>query len=575
MLSALLWSSCKDVDAFDVDKEINEEALTVSVFEEGSPTILFDALVDNVAKKISITVPYYISDTEEIKADLSKMRLNLSLPVGVRLLTPLTGIQDLSKTISITLEYMNGKQQNYDIITEVKKSNKADILKFTFPEHPLVTIKMDSKDGENRICILRTSSTLYDILKKVKVNMLISPWAKAAVENGTIMDLTKRQKITLTAQDGTTKDYYTEIVDPEYVPYGEIGTISLLFGWQVTPENPRGFEVNANRSIAIANDELVVSRDKGDFLRFNRFTGEKLDKTVNTSGTPSVGVIMGIAGDDKGTLLAVTFSIVGNASFSPTVDFYVWKDGLDNPPTKIMSKPTAELIPSGDIARTVSVKGDMLGGQAQIGLIAKTIKRGFLFKVVKGEVVNANNPWVRNYGVTFGNSGKIIPLSGDDDPNYILSGITGRTQYYGTSIPPSTLPISASADWWGSDIKGSAYIEFNGVKLLATQNGFYDSNNKDAYNRLVIADITTYSKDVFSKKRIMDSRLQNFDPNVSGTANPTITGMTSSYKALGDNGNKIGDICFGYNEDGSAVQVYMITTSHGVIAYDITRFAPF
>ncbi|MDR1718883.1 MAG: DUF5018 domain-containing protein [Dysgonamonadaceae bacterium] len=577
LLFSLAFSACKEEDVVDFESRVvDKDLFSVTAYLTKDYQSAVKADIDNTNKTIVFNLPYYASDTEPIMSQTNNLILAANLPDGAKISPALSGISDLTNPVTVTVTFVNGEVADYVMSAKLVKSSKADITKLVLPDLPLVTTNIDVKDGENKILIYRTSSTVFDALQNAKVEFLISPWATVSIADGTYMNLTVRNKITVTAQDGTQKDYYTEMVDPAYVPYGKIGVISVLFGWQTTNADPKGFVENSNRSLAVVDNELIVSYDNGNFLRFNRFTGAKLDKTVNTSGTGNIG-LFGIDSDDNGVLLAVCFSMVGNATYSSTVDFFVWKNGLDSPPTKIMSKPTTELIASGDIGRTISVKGNLLSGRAKIGLLAKTLKRGFLFTVENGEVIDANSPWVGNYGVTFNNNGKIIPMNTDDNPSYILSGIDGRTQYYCTTSPASTLPISAGGDWWATDIKGSDYIEFNGVKMLATQNGL-TSSNVDAYNRLVIANITTYAANAFTANRIMDSRLQNFDPNVSGTQNATLTGMTSYYHSsgtVGANGNKTGDVCFGSNSDGSAVQVYMMTTGHGILAYDISRFEPF
>ncbi len=578
LLLTMTFPSCIDADKIDfASREVDKDLFSITAYLTDDYTVAVTGEVDRANKTIIFKLPYYASDTEPILSQTDNLILSANLPDGATITPALAGIKDLTNPVAVTVTYVNYEVEQFELSAQLVKSDKADITKLVLPDLPLVTTKIEEQNGENKILIYRTSSAVYDALQTAKVEFEISPWAGISVENGTIMDLTVRNEITVTAQDGTTKVYYTEMVEPSYVPVGEIGLITVLFGWQTTTADPKGFEGNANRSIAVVDNELVVANDNGNFLRFNRYTGEKLDKTVNTNGTGNNG-LMGIDSDDNGVLIAVTFSMVGNTSFSGTVDLFVWKDGLDNPPVRIMSKPNTALIASGDIGRTVSVKGDLISGNAQIGLLGRTLAKAFLFKVENGVVVNADNPWTATYGVAFNNNGKIIPMSSEDNPSYILSGTTGRVQYYCTTSPASTLPINAGGDWWASDIKGSDYIEFNGVKMLATQNGLSGSNGADNYNRLVVADITTYAANVFTAKRIMDSRLQNFDPNVSGTANPTITGMTSFYHAsgvVGNNANKTGDVCFGRNADGSAVQVYMMTTGHGIIAYDISRFEPF
>ena len=573
----IAFQSCKEMDLVDYkNREVDKSQFTVTAFLDAERRNSVVAEIDRSSKKIVFNLPYYASDTEPVITQTNSLVLSANLPDGAILTPKLQTIRDLTNPVNITIEYVNSETEQYEMTARLVKSNRAEITRMTV-RGLTVNYSIATLDGENKVLIYRTSSAMYDALKSAEVEFAISPWAEINITNATVMDLTVRNRITVTAQDGTVKDYFTEMVDPEYVPYGEVGQITLLFGWQTTQATPHGLVANANRSLAVVGNELVVANDNGHFLRFNRYTGELSDKTVNT---PDVGayLTMAIDADDRGVLLMTVFAMVDNESHSPTIDFYVWKEGLDNAPTKIFSKPVGEVIASGDIGRTISVKGDLLNGKAVIGLLARSLRQGLMYRVENGEVTNPDNPWRGNYGVEFNNNGKLIPMDTEENPSYILSGIVGRTQYYCTTSPASTLPINAGGNWWGSDIKGSDYTEFNGVKMLATQNGLWGADNADNYNRLVIADITNYAANVFDANRIMDSRLQNFDPNFVGAQNSSITGMTSFYFAggiVGNNGNKNGDICFGSNEDGSAVQVYMITTGHGIIAYDISRFAPF
>jgi hypothetical protein len=557
-------------------KSADRDLFSITAWSNAERTNGVVADIDHANKKIIFNLPYYASDTEPVQSRTDHLILSANLPDGATLTPKLQTVRDLTNPVMLTIKYVNSQTEQYEMSARLVKSNRADIIRMTL-SGLMINYSITEKDGENKILIYRTSSIIYNALKNMEVRFTVSPWATTNVEDGAVMDLTVRNRITVTAQDGTTKDYYTEMVDPEYVPYGEVGQITCLFGWQTTVATPHGFTGNSNRSLAVVEDELIVANDNGSFLRFDRYTGELLNKTVKT---PDVApyLTMAIDADDNGILLMTVFAMVGNASHSPTVDFYVWKNGLDNLPEKIFSRPTAEVIASGDIGRTISVKGDLLNGKAVIGLIAKTLKQGLMYRVENGAVTNPDNPWRGNYGVEFNNNGKLIPMDTEDNPSYILSGTTGKTQYYCTTNPASTRAINPAGNWWASDIKGSDYMEFNGVKMLATQNGLWGTGNADNYNRLVIADITTYAANVFDAKRIMDSRLQNFDPNFTGSQNSSLTGMTSYYHAsgiTGNNGNKNGDICFGRNQDGSAVQVYMLTTGHGIIAYDISRFAPF
>ena len=76
--------------------------------------------------------------------------------------------------------------------------------------------------------------------------------------------------------------------------------------------------------------------------------------------------------------------------------------------------------------------------------------------------------------------------------------------------------------------------------------------------------------------QIMDSRLDNYDPAFGPTGpngnNSSLTGMTSFYNAIGENPNSTGDIAIGHSADGNSIQVYMLTTDHGIIAYELTKY---
>ena len=42
----------------------------------------YDSIIDDEAKVVTVQVPYYLSDTEQIQGDLTRMRLRATLPQG-------------------------------------------------------------------------------------------------------------------------------------------------------------------------------------------------------------------------------------------------------------------------------------------------------------------------------------------------------------------------------------------------------------------------------------------------------------------------------------------------------------
>lgn len=117
---------------------------------------------------------------------------------------------------------------------------------------------------------------------------------------------------------------------------------------------------------------MIVSSTTLDFVVLNRYSGEHLkDIQVNTTGLPT-GLIHAITQDDANHMVAITFCAANNPwSKNQLFEIYVWKNGITNPPTKIMSEDiltsdvfaqfrstNASVATTGtwDMGRTVSIK---------------------------------------------------------------------------------------------------------------------------------------------------------------------------------------------------------------------------
>lgn len=116
---------------------------------------------------------------------------------------------------------------------------------------------------------------------------------------------------------------------------------------------------------------------------------------------------------------------------------------------------------------------------------------------------------------------------------------------------------------------------------MAVQNG---SGSFNGAQRLYVADITKNpNANSMSDGFIFDSQQGNTIGNadvpggVPGSGY-TATGYTSPWafdgvsSVLGENIPCTGDVIFAKSQDGLAVQVYMLTTDHGLIAFELTKF---
>ena len=150
-------------------------------------------------------------------------------------------------------------------------------------------------------------------------------------------------------------------------------------------------------------------------------------------------------------------------------------------------------------------------------------------------------------------------MTTEDECDYIMSSNNARKNVIYTPKEGSQIIFDPKGNWWGGSLIGTAYTEFNGVKLVAVQNS--NTTSKPQYCRLCIGNITSMTTTAMADAQIMDSRLDNYDPAFGPTGpngnNSSLTGMTSFYNAIGENPNSTGDIAIGHSADGNSIQVYI------------------
>ena len=580
-----LAAGCQDPDTLVQTDSTNVTTLTVKGRLVMDETIEYGSVIDKNNHTITVLVPYYISNTEAIQGDLTQMRLSATMPVGAKFEPSIAGIRDLQTGFQTTYIDRDGVSTPYTIKAQFAKDSLALITSFKLANYARATIKVEDptqSGGTGTITIYKTSSAIDGVLRSAQISLVTSPWATTDLPSGTV-DLSGSNKIiTITSQDGTTVNKYKVVIQvPELVPSGELGYISSLFGFQTLKTETHGFTVSHNRSLAVVGDYLIVSSDDGNMIVLDRYNGSNIDKTVNITGISRK--IFGITADDAQHLVAITYS--NNSSLS-TCEIWVWKDGLENAPTLLFSKDIltddyfstlrgGNQPASYDIGRTISVKGNVLSGTAVIGTTSVAKYRNVFF-ILKDGVPSTSTALVEFKGGTASMwyCTKPVIIEASNTPTYVWgSGNSNRLIQYVNDPDNSYIQFAVPGSWWGGDIKGLAYVEFNGTKLLGIQNGNV-AGTADAYNRLVVTNIANLAANSLTTGQVFDSRLTTKIPG----AGPSVTGMTSAYSftsggtVLGANGNHTGDVCFGKSDDGNAVQVYMLTTDHGIIAYEITRF---
>lgn len=616
----MLLSACVEVDEINRLDGVGTAQLNVKGFLNGS-SIEYPSIIDPEAGTITVQVPYYISDTERIMGDLTQMKLEAQTPVGYSFSPSLAGIHDLMAGYRTNLLDDKGNAKSYTIYAEAVKSNAAGISSVVLTEMERATILVSApqNDGENgKVSVYRTSSSVENALHSAIVT--VSPWATYECvsfdpETG-IVDLSGLPQIIVTAQDGVTKITYDVVFDyPNIKEYGA-GYITNLFGFQPTVENPRGMQPDANMTMAVVGDYLILSNryDVTNMPVFDRFTGEYLENIrVNTTGMPTDRDFRAICTDDAGHLIAATYvnsnvNYNGGVSTDPNVRIFVWENGIENAPKSIlwadMNGGYFQNAPRGinnqnnyDLFNTITCKGDITSGSAAIGTISRANTRCVILPFEDGRSTKAYVEWagagVGGPSPSMWVASKCTMLSSKAPWSYSWDqGMARMGIFYipeGTSNSRAVVLLQPKSHWWyNSDIskpdwskavRSHAVIDFNGARFIATTNGLNSGSERWAF-RLYVADIgMSPNSQSLESGFVFDSREGNIlgTEGVSGTG-PLVTGMTSANSfdgqstVLGMNADQMNDVIFGKSDDGNAIQVYMLVHDQGLIGYEITRF---
>ena len=607
LISMLAFMSCEDPDDLARTGSENVTGLTITGCLVSDESTTYSAIVDEASNTITIQVPYYISDTEKIQGDLTQMKVSASLPVGAKFSPSISGIRDLVSGFQSTLVKEDGSKITYTFKAAYVKSKLASISKVELTDYSRATIRIvepESTGGTGKIIIYKTSSAIDAALKSAALT--VSPWAtieSSSLDPATgIIDLSNQPTITVIAQNGTDKTVYqTSLELPDLLPQG-VGYTASLFGFQIYTDDTHGFEVGANRTMAVIDDYLIISNstDYNKMIVMDRYNGKVLDVKVNTTGIDAGRSIHAITSDDAGHLVAMAYTSTLDANVTdPNVRAWVWPNGIENAPKSIVyaniNGSTFANAPVGingvkklELGRTICVKGDLTSGDAIIATSTKNVPRAVFLMFKDGAMQgNAYVEWGGGASVSMWNATKVIPLTNTSPLGYIWASANFRQAINYTPIGTGARAIDFSlptSHWWSGsatydkNVRGIGYVEFNGTCLLGVQNGL--SSNGVWSHRLYVSNITNNpGTSAMANGFIFDSR----EGSTTGTGSIpgtgyAVTGMTSSAsfvsgkQVLGTNVDETGDVVFGRSADGNAVQVYMLTTDQGLFAYEITRF---
>ena len=399
---------------------------------------------------------------------------------------------------------------------------------------------------------------------------------------------------------------YTIDVDTEAMTYTMTSVqkfpveVKPLFGFQPIDGDTRGMVVDANMSLAVSGDYLILSncKDISKMPVYDRFSGEFLgDNIVNTStityggeeGLAEDQKFWAIASDDEGHMAAVTFvdsRESGAVTTNTTVRGWTWPNGVEAAP---VSKWWAGFWHYGTgqahAFKTMKIAGD-LTGDAVVGTAASSGVA--IFDTFTSG--NCDNNWLKKQlpeSPWWGAS--VIPTTGSaktaEDIDYMY--VDGKhPQYVGTAGTKFDL-----GEYWymgGGTYQRSAvagdFLSYRGRNILAVLNAWYAGQqdgfgNNKMYFQLVVSDIGAAP----TASSLTDGLLfaSRFSPNENGLAGMGYgaNGMFSPFcytdggtvlgpNALAANIDRIADVVIA--TDGPKIEVYALVMNLGVVGYEIT-----
>lgn len=591
-LLLLFFAGCQDPVMPGFTEEANLHKLSVYGQLNVNKPKDYAAKIDDEKGLITIQVPYYISDVEQIKGDLTQMRVFASMPLGAKFEPKIEGLRDMTEGFTSTIHYADGTSKEYKFIAEYAKSSAAEIanIKMISDNNAAFVYRIapEEVDGVTIISVAQFGYLHLQQLKAANLSIVPSPWATVSsnVTDGPVDVTDESLRFTVTAQDGTTvRTYGFKIVEPNYVPEGTPGSITPLFGVKVTKDDEYGWVDAQNRSMAVIGDELIIANLQGGLLRHNRFTGAPTGKTVDRTGIE--GDIHGIAHDEAGHLVAATIASINNKYIpNHTLELFVWKDGIEGKPTKIYSLDLqnsplmAGKNPNANTGRTMGIAGDVLGGKARIGFVFGGLNEFMVLSLNNGKVVkNSGLIAPKEVVMPLTNASKCIP-TGVEDNDPVLIGMTADRCMVKSQMNGEAAKFGGGGHWWNvyGNTKGFAYARFNGMELVALGNGKVAdwSAAVDWKNRLIVSNISDGTPGVLATGEILDSYNKRYDPNTNETSGDNEVDYGRLYgwlnERVGTNPNKVGDACFYVSPDGTTVQVYLMVTDMGFMGWEITKF---
>lgn len=531
----LLLNSCQEVE--DLTPSVSRygiNSMTASFYGDESSENVFTSEIDYNSQIITIVFPYNYprtSDNVLTMSNLTNVRIEANLDDNVTV-SPSLLYMDLTKENSISVTDQKKDRKEYKIVAEIRKSAEAKITNYELKSLGLSGIIDEDKKTVSLISIESIGEVLADVT--ISHGATLSPDPRTVALN-----YDTEFSVTVTAQDGTAKAFYTVKKDvPSKVDFGmRTGSGKVL--WSKKLQADLGITtLNQTNGIAATKDYVIINTRNEPSIYLNYKTGATVGKMTNMS--PILGSLINFytTSDDNNNILVC--NLAPNAG-----TFKTWKmKGVNDTPQLLIDWSGSG---SYAVGRKLSVKGNIDGNA-----------------IITAAILGAGNQFARwqiKDGVLLSHTPEIVTISG-------LGGAWNNN-----ADVVATDPTDPNGDYFAAYYAAPRKFTWVDGKTNTTKAMGPEISGNWIQNA---ADYTVFNNCPYAASNSVNSFTWGSDDSIylfdasstSGFGTPIWTAPIGLYGGKdngGTNANGTGDVLLKVSDDGYYMYLYFMFTNGCVV----------
>ncbi|MCC8186000.1 MAG: DUF5018 domain-containing protein [Bacteroides sp.] len=535
--AAMCFTGCESPEMLDPSDPKASASSFYATFIDGSGEFFAEKEGPyNDGELVTIPVPWFYPEDSNIESNISNMRLYANLPNSV-IIEPGLQNADLTRENTYSIVSPNGTRSTVRVTGERRKSGAKSILNFQLSDGTIGLIF-----EENDMIGLVSGGLDFNGLT---AEITLSPHASVSPDPALPQNFNDPVTYTVTAHDGSSRDYVVKVIVPNTIPYGiRPGSEKLLWSRSLTEMGLQGTDHN---TVAMASSSryLFLNTRASDLNYYDRYTGAY----AGTLTLPFKGSLDNfcIANDTNENLLIT--NLRNTAAGTPATQTIYRITDMGAPEKYI---ETDHVYPTG---RKLSIRGHL--DQDAIILSTVEVSSKVLYWEVRGGVLQSQEPQVFeadpavigwNYvadAITVGTDlSQGIFCTGYGSPKafgYFNADGSAHTLYDLDGHTVEGAPLTDA----GHIIQQLDLTEFNGATYLALADQFWGYNT---YGHLF--DVT-YPSNLGLPAR-----------------DPSLLIFESDPIWCDNNANNVADVNLRVSGDGLKMVFYILGTNGGVAAYE-------